>query len=80
MFTIACCRCARNLDRPGALLFSPSDFPYSALSQVTKIRLCELCYRDLMRWMSSTVPLDQDSIDTERLGPPTPTPASEPTR
>jgi len=50
MLKISCSKCFKELDRPGALIFSPPnqhDFCF-------KTHLCQGCYEELINWLDIT--------------------------
>lgn len=48
---IHCARCKQELERQGALLFSPP----TPLGAVTKVHLCQSCYSDVISFIAETL-------------------------
>jgi len=46
MLDIKCYKCGKDLEEPGALIFSPPKD-----NRVDKIHLCIICWRDLRDWL-----------------------------
>lgn len=45
---VICTRCKKELNKPGALVFSP---PQGPLKECTKYHLCEKCFNAWADWM-----------------------------
>jgi hypothetical protein len=55
MIAIKCCCCTNELDRAGALIFSPpfheDDVVVLSTFQVHKVHVCNRCWVLLVRWL-----------------------------
>ena len=49
MIRVHCDKCGKELDNPGALVFSP---PYDENATVAKWHLCARCWAHLAGWLS----------------------------
>jgi len=62
--SVVCSHCRKELNRPGALVFSPPDNDYISKSDnfdnVKKFHICSDCWTDLAKWIELPNIIEED--------------------
>lgn len=48
MIRVVCDKCSKELDEPGALVFSPPRDPFESC---VKFHICHTCWLKLLKWL-----------------------------